>query len=150
LVAAGLTLGALTRHATFFVVAAMAGVLLSTSLSTSRVPLTRTLGRFTNQVVEVRLWGASPPDSPGGVLVLDSVNIISVGVHVFFKSTSGRTMHLKVAQPFGTTLSPDCVLIESAKYVQWNGAKLKPVSGSAAMSIQLGETFERVRPGSVA
>jgi len=132
--AAALILGVLTRQVIFFVVAVMALLLLGTSLSTARVPLTRALGRFAGQAVDVRLWGAPPPGS-AGALVVESVNLLSVGVHVFFKTTSGQVMHLKIAQPSGATLADGHVVIATAKYVQWNGAKIKSQPGAPAISI---------------
>jgi len=91
------TLGALTARPILFVVTAMALFLLATSLFTSRLPLTRALGRFRKQAVEVRLWGGLPPDSGGATFVLTDVNVISAGIHLFFTTPDGRGMHLKVA-----------------------------------------------------
>jgi hypothetical protein len=86
--------------------------------------------------VDVLLWGAPPPQAPAG-LVLTSVNIISFGVHVFFKPSSGSLLHLKVAQPKRSIVTPDRVVIGTARYVQWNVAKVKPVAGTSAVCISL-------------
>lgn len=75
-----LAAGVLTSQLIFFLVASGAGVLLATSLSTSRRPLTHALDRFRNHAVDVRLWGAPPPDLPGPTLVLTSVNALGAGV----------------------------------------------------------------------
>ena len=124
--------GVLTSKLIFYLVALGAGILLGTSLSTSRRPLTHAIERFRNHAVEVRLWGVPPPDLSGTTLVLASVNALGAGAHVFFNVRGGGTMHLKVAQPQDTSLAPDCVVIGSAKYVQWNGKTLpRPGSGPA-------------------
>ena len=52
-----LAAGVFTSRLIFFVVTLGAGVLLGTSLSTSRRPLTRALDGFRNHVVHLRLWG---------------------------------------------------------------------------------------------
>ena len=132
-----LALGAITRQVVFLVVAAMATVMLATSLSTSRVPLTRTIRGFQGQAVHVLLWGTPPPGAQAQDLVLESVNVISLGVHLFFKAGSGPLMHLKIAQPRASSLTPGRVTIAAAKYVQWNATKLKAVVGAPAVSIAL-------------
>ena len=137
LAVAAVVLGTLTRQVVFFVVAAMATVMLASSLSTSRLPLTRALRGFEGRAVDVLLWGAPPLDAHGPYLVLESVNVISVGVHLFFKEGSGPLLHLKIAQPRGPSLTPERVSIATAKYVQWNATRLKAVVGAPAVSITL-------------
>ena len=131
------TVGAVTARPILFVVTAISLFLLTTSLLASRLPLTRALGRFRNQVVEVRLWGGLPPGSGNGTFVVTDVNIISAGAHVFFTTSDGRGMHLKVAQPRAATLTPDEVVIAAARYVQWNRTRVKPMPGVAAVAIAL-------------
>jgi hypothetical protein len=139
-----LAAGVLTSQLVFFVVALGAGVLLGTSLSTNRRPLTHAINRFRNHTVEVRLWGAPPPDLSGATLVLTSVNVIGFGAHVFFNVQGDGPIHLKVAQPQAPSVAPDCVVIGSAKYVQWNGRRL-PHGGSApAVAIVLSEPTVRI------
>src|SRR2546425_8781855 len=108
-----LAAGLLTSQLIFYLVALGAGILLRASLSTSRRPLTHAIDRFRNQAVEVRLWGAPPPDLSGTTLVLTSVNALGAGAHVFFNVRGGDRMHLKVAQPQDPTLAPACVVIGS-------------------------------------
>jgi hypothetical protein len=91
--------------------------------------------------VDVLLWGARPPQAPAD-LVLASVNIIGLGVHVFFRAPSGPVLHLKVAQPNGPIVTPDRVVIRTARYVQWNVTRVEPVDGNPAVCIAL-----RARPG---
>ena len=129
--------GILTSQLIFFLVALGAAVLLGTSLGTSRRPLTHAIGRFRNHTVEVRLWGAPPPGLGGTGLVLTSVNAVGAGAHVYFNARGGGPMHLKVAQPRDSDLSPDCVVIGSAKYVQWNGKRLPSVASAPAVAITL-------------
>ncbi len=149
LAAVALALGALTSHFVFFAAAGMALVFLVSSLRTARVPLARAIARLQGQAVDVRLWGSAPSsDTSADPFVLESVNAIGAGVHVFFRSHSGRAMHLKVAQPFGTALSPDRIVIAVARYVQWNGARVNPVAGTDALVITPRDT--RGTPGSVA
>lgn len=140
LAASAVVLGVVTGQTIFFVLVPLPLLLLATSLATSRLPLTRALGGFRNHVVEVRLWGAQPPETPGTTLILTSVNVISVGIHLFFTASDGFTMHLKVAQPRDATLAPDHVTIGAARYVQWNATKLKPSDTFAAVSIALAQT----------
>jgi hypothetical protein len=144
LAAIALTVGALTGKAVFFVVAAGAVAFLATSLATSRVPLTRRLAGFRGQTVDILLWGAPPAQASAG-LVLTSVNIISVGVHVFFKAPSGSVLHLKVAQPKRPILAPDRVVIGTARYVQWDVAKIEPVAGTSAVCISLRSRTDSLR-----
>jgi hypothetical protein len=148
--ASAVLLGLVTGQTIFFALAPLPLLLLATSLAISRLPLTRALGRFRNHVVEVRLWGAQPPDTPGTALILTSVNVISVGVHLFFEASDGFSMHLKVAQPRGATLAPDHVIIEGARYVQWNATKLKPSDTFAGVSIALAGFSETELRGGVA
>src|SRR6476659_5469502 len=101
-----LAAGVLTSKVIFFVAALGAGALLSTSLSTSRLPLTRALVGFRNHAVDVRLWGAPPPDLSGATLVVASVNVLGAGAHVFFRRHDGGSLHLKVAQPQDHSLAP--------------------------------------------
>ena len=134
------TIGALaafafTSQLIFLLVALGAGVLLATSLSTSRRPLTRAIDRFRNHPVEVRLWGAPPPDLSGATLVLTSVNALGAGAHLFFNVQGGGPMHLKVAQPTDPRVERNGVIIGSARYVQWNGKKLPHVGGAPAVAI---------------
>jgi hypothetical protein len=138
----------LTSQLIFFLVALGAGVLLGMSLSTSRRPLTHAIDRFQNHAVEVRLWGAPPPDLSGATLVLTSVNALGAGAHVFFNVRGGVPMHLKVAQPQDPSLAPNCVVIGSAKYVQWNGKRLPRVGSAPAVAIALSEASLRIRQGS--
>jgi hypothetical protein len=134
-----LAAGVLTSKVIFFVVALGAGALLGTSLSTSRRPLTRALDAFRDHAVEVRLWGAPPPDV-SGTLVVTAVNALGAGVHVFFRLYDGRSLHLKVAQPQSHTLASDRVVVDSARYVQWNGKRLPRAGSAPAVVIALSET----------
>jgi hypothetical protein len=142
--------GVLTSQLIFFLVALGAGVLLGTSLSTSRRPLTHALDRFRNQAVEVRLWGAPPPDLPGATLVVTSVNALGAGVHVFFNGHGKGAMHLKVAQPQDPSLASESVVIGSARYVQWNGKRLPREGTAPAVVIARSEAPIRGGPRSVA
>lgn len=137
--AGALAAGIVTGKAILFVVALVAGVLLGTSLMTSRRPLTRALEGFRNRVVDVRLWGAPPPDLPGATLVLTSVNALGAGAHLFFDVQGRGSMHLKIAQPQDTRLGGDSVVVGSARYVQWNGNKLARVDGAPAVAIAVSE-----------
>lgn len=145
-----LAAGALTSQPVFFVVAFGAGILLGTSLSTNRRPLTRALESFGNHAVEVRLWGAPPPEVFGTTLVVKEVNALGAGTHVFFVAQGGASRHLKVAQPQDSRLAVDSVVIGSARYVQWNGKRLPRVGSAPAVSIVLCKPLPAGDPGSVA
>jgi hypothetical protein len=148
--ASAVALGVVTGQTVFLVLALLPLFLLATSLATSRLPLTRALGGFRNHVVKVRLWGAQPPDTPETTLILTSVNVISVGIHLFFTASGGFSMHLKVAQPRDATLASDHITIRAARYVQWNATKLKPSGTSAAVSIALAGSSEKELQAGVA
>ena len=141
---AAVTVGALvaavlTSQPVFFLVALGASILLGTSLSTSWRPLTHAIDHFRNRAVEVRLWGAPPPDLSGATLVLTSVNALGAGAHLFFNVQGGGQMHLKVAQPQDPSLASNSVIIGSARYVQWNGQRLPHAGGAPAVAIALSE-----------
>ena len=140
--ASAVVLGFVTEQPIFFVLAPLPVLFLSTSLATSRLPLTRALGNFRDQVVEVRLWGGPPPDTSETTLVLSSVNVIGLGVHLFFAASDGASLHLKVAQPRDATLTPEHVTITAARYVQWNATRLRASDTLPAVSITLADSFE--------
>lgn len=148
--ASAVALGLVTKQSIFFVLAPLPLFFLATSLATSRLPLTRDLGRFRTHVVEIRLWGLPPPDTSKRTLILSSVNVISFGIHLFFSASDGSVMHLKVAQPRDATVATDQVIITAARYVQWNAMKLKPSDTFPAVSIALVRSSETELPGAVA
>lgn len=139
LVIGALAAGILTSQFIFSLVALMAGVLLATSLRTTRIPLTEALHRFRGCTVEVRAWGALPPLPAGATLVLTSVNVLGAGAHVFFQASGAGSIHLKVAQPGDVQIAPNTVVVGSARYVQWNGKKLRVSGGAPALSVALRE-----------
>jgi hypothetical protein len=120
-----------------FVVALGSVVLLATSLATQRLPLPRALARFRNHAVRVCLWGDEPPGSADTTLILSSVNVLGAGTHVFFLSSGGTSMHLKIAQPRGSAFAPERVTVTAARYVQWNSTKLKRNENRAAVLVTL-------------
>ena len=136
-----LAAGVVTSQFIFIVVALGALVLLVTSLATSRQPFTKACLRFRDQAVAVRVWGVPPPTPPGTTLILKSVNALGAGAHLFFDAGGGVSMHLKVAQPRHPTLTPDTVIVGSARYVQWNGKKLPRVGSAPALSIASSDAF---------
>jgi len=150
LVVSALAAGILTSRVMFFVAALGAGALLGTSLSTSRRPLTRALDGFRDHAVEVRLWGARPPDLSDATLVVTSVNALGAGAHVFFRRHDGGSLHLKVAQPEDHRLGPSRVVVGSARYVQWNGKRLPRAGSAPAVVITLSEPAVGGRPEGVA
>jgi hypothetical protein len=100
--------------------------------------------------VEVRLWGAPPPDLPGTTLILTSVNALGAGAHVFFDVQGSGSRHLKIAQPQDTRLAQDKVVIGSARYVQWNGKRLPRVGSAPAVAITVSVKPVDGHPASVA
>jgi hypothetical protein len=136
---AGLAAGFLTGHLIFYVVALSAGVLLSTTQNTRRMPITQALLRFVGSEVDVRVWGTSPqPD--GDPLVITAVNALGAGFHVFFRDSAGASIHLKVAQPHDVRLASDEVTVAGARYVQWNVKKIPAVAGAPALTVALTAT----------
>jgi hypothetical protein len=137
LAAAGLAAGVITSRFVFLMVGIMAAFLLTTSLVAPFHPVTRTLLGLRGRAVDVTLWGAPPPIPPGRELVITSVNVLSVGLHVYFESSGKSSIHLKVAQPRNAEIRPGGVAIGSAKYVQWESRKLPRAAGATAVSIAL-------------
>ena len=150
LLVAGIAVGLLTRQPIFYLLAFGAGVLLVTTLSTSRQPLTRALLRFRGSQVDVRLWGAPPSLPPNTSLVLTSVNALGPGFHLFFRVAGGTSCHLKIAQPCAAQFSPSTVIVGTARYVQWNGKRLPVTPGVPALSVACAEAPVTERPGGVA
>jgi hypothetical protein len=140
LIIGALAAAALTSQPVFVLLALMAGFLLATSLSTTRIPLTKALNRFRGCSVDVRIWGVTPPLPPGATLTLASVNVLGPGFHVFFQASGGGSIHLKVAQPTNAQIAPNAVVVGSASYVQWEGRKLPVIGGSPAVSVSLSAT----------
>ena len=137
LAAGAITAGVVTSRFVFFVVGLLSLFLLATSLASAFHPLTKALLEFRGRAVDVALWDAPPPVPPGTELVITSVNVLSVGLHVFFESNGKRSIHLKVAQPRNPVIRSGAVAIGSARYVQWESRKLPRVAGAAAVSIAL-------------
>ncbi|MES1240662.1 MAG: hypothetical protein ABUT39_03490 [Acidobacteriota bacterium] len=150
LILSALTAAVLTSQFIFYLAALMAGFLLATSLSTIGLPLTKALNRLRGCVVEVRVWGAVPPLPPGATLVLTSVNVLGLGIHVFFQASGGGPIHLKVAQPTKAQVALNGAVIGSARYVQWEGKKLPFISGKPAVFVSLSDAAVRDSPASVA
>ncbi len=131
----GVATGVLTRQIVFFLLAGGATVLLALSRAGACSPVSQSLRSFAGQVVDVELWGHSPTgDTPE--LVLESVNTLGAGLHVYFRLAGARTAHLKVAQPAGITVAAHLVTIQSARYVQWQRTRLPLVEGALALSIK--------------
>ncbi len=103
------------------------------SLIASRRPLIQALQNFEKCQVEVRIWGAPYPPIPFGALVLTSVNALGAGIHIFFSIDGDASMHLKVAQPGDSTITPNTVVISTARYIQWNGKKISQVGNAPAL-----------------
>lgn len=145
--------GLRTSQLIFFVVAFGSAVLLGTSLSTSRRPVTHALQTFRNQAVEVRLWGAPPSDVSDTTLVLTSVNALSAGVHVFFSVRGGGSMHLKIAQP-GAPRSLSvyrqagevCSRIWSLQRIMWRGRSSEPLGSCWLGDLPEAESSRLIRP----
>ncbi len=135
--AAGLAAGIITSRFVFVMVGIVSAFLLTTSLVGPFHPLTKALLGFRGRAVDVTLWGAPPPVPPGTELVITSVNVLSVGLHVFFEAGGQGSVHLKVAQPRNPEIHPGAISIASAKYVQWESREIPPAAGATAVSIAL-------------
>ena len=129
----------LTGQLALVVCGCMAVALLLASIAAVRRPLPATLRSFRNHVVNVRLWGTPPSVPSGADLVVESVNVIGAGLHVFFVAGAGRSIHLKVAQPRDTTVSPKGIVINMAKYIQWSGSTVPRAEGAPAVVVSLKE-----------
>jgi hypothetical protein len=139
--ASALTGAILTVQPALLVFACIGVSLLVARSAAVRRPLPTTLRSFQNHAVVVQLWGTSRSAPGGADLIVGSVNVIGAGRHVFFDAGSGRPVHLKVAQPRDATLSSRCVVINSAKYVQWSGTTLTRAENAPAVVVSLKESI---------
>lgn len=132
---ASLAAGALTSQFTFVVIALVAVLVLATSLS----PAGRhsaDLERLQGRTVEVLVWGAHLRGTDGAVITLTSTRAFGAGLHCYFQVGAGTsTRHLKVAQPSRARVTGDRVLIETARYIQWDDKRLPAVIGAPALSV---------------
>ena len=128
---------ALSLQPAFLLCGCLSAVFLLSSTAAARQPLPEALRAFLGREVTVRLWGTPPPEPASPNLVVEDVNVIGAGVHVFFKSAAGYGIHLKVAQPSEIALSSERVAIGAARYVQWVGMRLAPASDAPAVVISL-------------
>jgi hypothetical protein len=142
---ADLVAGFLRHQSLFFVLAAGALALLALSLVGVHRPPARTLRSFAGHRVRVELWG-SPPPASAPRLVLESVNVLGAGLHVFFTVPGAGAVHLKVAQPAGLIVTSDQVIIESARYIQWQRERLPVVPAACALWVVREEPLPG-RPG---
>jgi hypothetical protein len=139
LLGAGVLLcGLLTSQPVLVLAGVMAAALLALHFSRLRQPVPQALQRFQNQSVTVLVWGAPPPGSaPDPELAVESVNVIGAGLHIFFATRGGASIHLKVAQPRANDITPERVVLGGARYVQWAGHKIPRVQGAPALSVVL-------------
>ena len=78
------------------------------------------------QSVRVRVWGSELPDHAGSRFSVHMVRALGAGLHLYLRPLAdGSPMHLKVAQPFGAIAGDSGFEISHAKYVQWDGRKIK-------------------------
>jgi hypothetical protein len=76
--------------------------------------------------VSARVWGAAPPVGSGDVFVLESAFAITAGLHLRLRPATGGLAHrVKVAQPEGGTVEKMGAEVRRARYVSWDGQKLK-------------------------
>jgi hypothetical protein len=88
-------------------------------------PVSRLAGQMSSlkgKTVRVKVWGAALGDSG---FELKSVSGILLGLHVYLRSPDGTVNHLKIAQPRGTVVGVSGAEVTTAKYIQWNGSKIK-------------------------
>jgi hypothetical protein len=133
---ASLAAAAWTTQFGFVVFALVAVLLLATSISAAG-RLTGDLQPFLGRAVEVLVWGARPSATDGAIVTLVSVQAFGAGLHFYFQVGAGTsTRHLKVAQPSGTRVTGDRLVIETARYVQWGGKRLPAVPGVPALTVR--------------
>lgn len=139
----GITLGGLaaamlvaalaTRQLAFLVAACMVGGLLGLSVAGMRQALPRALTALLGRRVFVALWGAATPDRTA--VVVESVNVLGAGVHVFFRGQGSSAFHLKIAQPGDVRIDREQIVVGGARYVQWQGQRAARAAGVAAVCI---------------
>jgi hypothetical protein len=96
------------------------------------------LDRFINRKVSAVVWGDSIPAGNARVLVLESAFALSAGLHLRLRSeTDGRLHHMKVAQPSGVTVDDLRAEIREARYVSWDGRRLRSAGTSKLPALVL-------------
>lgn len=84
--------------------------------------------------VTLTVWGRE--STPGAALArVESVLALGAGLHFWFRTAGGATVHLKIAQPWAETVSPEAVIIKNAKYVQLSGRRLPRAEGHPAVEL---------------
>jgi hypothetical protein len=135
--ATAIAAAALTSQIAFVVVAVVALLGLATTFGRAG-QLTSSLKSFEQQVVRVRVWGASLPVDDGATVTVASVWALGAGLHLSLRvGPGGSARDLKIAQPGGMVMGPERVLVQEASYVQWAGKRLPRAPGTAALDIAL-------------
>jgi hypothetical protein len=135
--AAAVTASVVTSQFSFVLLAMVALIGLGTSLGRAG-RLTDELQRFRDHVVLVRVWDVPLPVPDGATLMVRSVRALGAGLHIHLHvGPTGKTCDLKVAQPKNSRVTSDSFVIDSARYVQWSGTRLRPAAGSPAVTVVL-------------
>lgn len=73
-----------------------------------------------------------------GPLLIESVASLGVGLLIRLQAEPGAPrILLKIAQPREVSISPACVTIGGAAYVQWAGRRIKRVAGDPSVALVL-------------
>jgi hypothetical protein len=84
------------------------------------------LDGFVNRQVSALVFGEALPVEGGRVLVLERALALGAGLHLRLRSeTEGRLHHLKIAQPSGVAIGRVRAEIQEARYLSWDGRRLK-------------------------
>jgi hypothetical protein len=96
------------------------------------------LRSFCGRRVRVHVWGQPLPDTNDAPFQIESISALGAGLRISLRPVSGGSRSfLKVAQPGLATVEHDGVEIRDARYVSWNGAKLKREMGGNTSALTL-------------
>jgi len=88
--------------------------------------------------VRVQVWGSDLPGAAGAVFTIQSIRAIGPGLHLYLRPLpGGAPRHLKIAQPVRALMRDGTVEVGDAKYVQWDGRKVKKTEGTTALLLVL-------------
>ena len=86
-----------------------------------------------------------------GPLLIESVASLGVGLLIRLQAEPGAPrILLKIAQPREVSISPACVTIGGAAYVQWAGRRIKRVAGDPSAALVLSFVPADVHSGGAA
>lgn len=93
----------------------------------------RALKPFVKKPVRLEIWGEPLPGTEGGILQIDSVAPLGLGIWIYLRPLSGgKKLKLKIAQPTTLAIGSSGAEITFAGYVQWDSRRIKDLNNRRA------------------